>query len=30
MAHWFLTWTGIGDESGRGYAFWSGIGSDLG
>lgn len=27
--HWFGYWTGIANESGKGYGFWSGIGSCL-
>lgn len=27
VGHWLLYWTGIGVESGKGYGYWSGIGS---
>jgi hypothetical protein len=29
VIHFFLYWTGIGNESGDGYGFWSGIGLTL-
>jgi hypothetical protein len=28
--HWLGYWTGVTNEAGKGYALWSGIGSDLG
>lgn len=30
MWHWLLVFFGVDNEAGRGYAFWSGIGSDIG
>jgi hypothetical protein len=30
VAHWLLVFFGIDNEAGRGYAFWSGFGSDIG
>ena len=30
LGHWILNFFGVNNETGYGYAFWSGIGSDIG
>jgi len=30
LQHWLAYWTGVSDEGGHGYAFWSGIAGDFG